>query len=175
MCDHGTHGNEDGLDICFECGLVLGPLFVPRFRHGAQPLYIYSRVERFIKKAQQYINDTEDIRKMSVFFERIERAWTVNKDNWPRKYFLNMKLVVLEIARKFGINLEETHGPGIKDAGRVKKQKKQYYELVEIIEHNDQDQPHLLQPKKIPPLETVEPVGWSILLAQPHNLTPQVK
>ena len=153
MCEHEIIVDE-GLRTCIKCGTVVGQQFVTRVNHDCIPLYIYSRVVRFDNLLQKN-NLHEHREKMCFRFKQLEINWKYIKTN--RKYFLNLNLVMYEIARELGIFLP---GYPIKDKKRTSKQIKLFKKLAdrsEPIVHSSLVHRHLPQQQSFPRPKIVAP------------------
>ena len=166
MCEHEIIIDQ-GLRTCIKCGLVVGQQFVTRVNHDCIPLYIYSRVVRFDNLLQK--NNLHKHRDEMCFrFKQLESNWKYIKTN--RKYFLNLNLVMYEIAKELGIFLP---GHPIKDKKRTSKQQKLFRKLAartptvhsSPVHHHPQQQHCSLQPTIVVPdrslIESVQPDNFA--------------
>lgn len=116
-CERPQDFRADGFITCANCGLVKGRYFITRWGHQSQPIFIYSRTERFLRVLEKYkIPSSPQLTRRFMF---IEEQWNQRSHLFDRVYFLNMKFVCHRICSEMGI---EIPGPPIKDQSRITKQ-----------------------------------------------------
>ena len=114
--------------VCTNCGTSHGPVFVTRFNHNCRPLYIYSRITRFMTVLFKYKIDDRNIEEL---FRLVEDAWKTMK--FKRKYFLSLVFLVFNLGQLLGYDLRSVHGNSIKDPNRLEKQRKILRKLLGAI------------------------------------------
>ena len=123
--------------VCTKCGTQTCEMFFEEnvlFKNlpKSRTRFVYLRIVRFRRLFNTHFFTAAQRRILLENFTRIEMSWEANKNQWARKYFLNLKFCLWTLCQKLlNIDLSKKNGPCLKDSIRVEEQYKIFKHLSE--------------------------------------------